>query len=55
MFNMRTLGLVMGGAILGELCLSDFIYAFHVIPTGTGAFLGAVAGGITALVIVLRE
>jgi uncharacterized membrane protein YeaQ/YmgE (transglycosylase-associated protein family) len=52
---MRTLSLVVGGAIVGELCLSDFIYSFHVIPTGTGAFLGAVVGAITALVIVLKE
>lgn len=55
MFNLRTLSLVVGGAVIGELCLSDFIYDFHMIPTGTGAFLGAVAGAITALVAVLRE
>ncbi len=55
MFNLRTLGLVVGGAIVGEICLSGFIYDFHMIPMGTGAFLGAVTGVITALVIVLRE
>ena len=56
MFNLRTLGLVVGGAVVGELLLYPiFIYKLHMIPMGTGAFLGAVTGAITALVTVLRE
>ncbi len=51
MFNLRTLGLVMGGMLVGELMLGHF----HVIPEGMGAFLGAVFGAVMAMVAVLRE